>query len=60
MSAIRPEIEALRNNGITGMALQRINDPNVIPLWFGEGDITTDEAVREAAKAALDSGETFL
>ncbi|NKC15970.1 MAG: aminotransferase class I/II-fold pyridoxal phosphate-dependent enzyme [Gammaproteobacteria bacterium] len=59
MSAFRPEIEVLRNNGITGIALQRINDPTVIPLWFGEGDRVTPGFIREAAKQALDDGLTF-
>ena len=59
MSALRPEIEALRNNGITGIALPRMTDPDIIPLWFGEGDIPTPEYVREAAKRALDEGQVF-
>jgi aspartate aminotransferase len=59
MSFVRPEIAALRNNGITSTALPRINDPKVIPLWFGEGDIPTPDFIREATKKALDEGKTF-
>ena len=59
MDFLRPEIAALEQNGITRVALTRIGDPNVIPLWFGEGDAVTDEFIREAAKAALDAGDTF-
>ncbi|MCP5152093.1 MAG: pyridoxal phosphate-dependent aminotransferase [Chromatiales bacterium] len=59
MSFIRPEIEALQQNGITKVALPRIADPKVIPLWFGEGDLVTPDFVREAAKKALDEGQTF-
>lgn len=33
--------------------------PDVIPLWFGEPDTVTPDFVREAAKAALDDGQTF-
>ena len=55
----RPEIESLEQNGITGIALPRINDPKVIPLWFGEGDLVTPQFIREAAKQALDDGNTF-
>ena len=55
----RPEIEALEQNGITGIALPRITDPNVIALWFGEGDLVTPEFIRETAKRALDNGQTF-
>ena len=32
---------------------------DVIPLWYGEGDDVTSEAVRAAAKRALDEGTTF-
>ena len=59
MSFLRPEVAALRNNGITAVALPRINDPKVIPLWFGEGDIVTPEFIRAGAREALDSGQTF-
>ena len=55
----KPEVEALRQNGITRTALRRLNDPSVIPLWFGEGDMVTPEFVRDAAKQALDDGQTF-
>jgi aspartate/methionine/tyrosine aminotransferase len=59
MSLLRPEIEMLRQNGITKVALPYITDSNVIPLWFGEGDMVTPEFIRDAAKAALDDGKTF-
>ena len=56
---VRPVIETLEQNGITKVAFERMDDPNVIPLWFGEGDFVTPEYIREAAKAALDDGQTF-
>ena len=59
MRAVKPEVAALEQNGITAVALPRINDPSVIPLWFGEGDQPTDAFIREAAKTALDQGRTF-
>ncbi len=59
MRPIRPEIEALEQNGITGVAMPRWPDPKVIPLWFGEGDVATPAFIRDAAKAALDNGDTF-
>ena len=52
MPLLRDEIETLEQNGITSIALTRIGDPSVIPLWFGEGDLanvatytTTDAGV---------------
>ena len=59
MKPFRDEIEALQQNGITKVAFKRMNDPKVIPLWFGEGDVPTPEFIREAAKRALDEGQTF-
>ena len=59
MDFLRPEVTALEQNGITRVALTRIGDPKVIALWFGEGDSVTDEFIREAAKEALDAGDTF-
>jgi aspartate/methionine/tyrosine aminotransferase len=59
MGVFRDEVEALEQNGITRVALPRIGDPDVIPLWFGEGDLATPEFICEAAKEALDAGQTF-
>ena len=56
---MRHEFETLEQNGITAVALPRIADPSVIPLWFGEGDVVTPDFIREAAKRALDEGRTF-
>ena len=56
---IRPVIEALDQNGITKVAFNRLGDPAVIPLWFGEGDQVTPAFIRDAAQRALDEGETF-
>ncbi len=59
MGPFRDEIETLEQNGITRVALPRIGDPKVIPLWFGEGDLVTPAFIRDAAKQALDAGHTF-
>ncbi|OGA44623.1 MAG: hypothetical protein A3G25_09515 [Betaproteobacteria bacterium RIFCSPLOWO2_12_FULL_63_13] len=59
MGLLREEIETLQQNGITRVALPRIGDPSVIPLWFGEGDTVTADFIREAAKQAIDDGHTF-
>lgn len=59
MSPFRQEIESMEQNGITKVAFPRMNDPSVIPLWFGEGDRVTPAFIRDAAKQALDAGETF-
>jgi aspartate aminotransferase len=56
---IRPDIASLPPSGIARMVKTRLEDPNVIPLWFGEGDLVTPDFIRDAAKSALDDGETF-
>lgn len=59
MSAIRETIERLELSGISKVAMGALGDADVIPLWFGESDIVTPDFIRDAAKAALDRGETF-
>ncbi len=59
MKPYRDEIESLEQNGITRVAFKRMEDPTVIPLWFGEGDTVTPDFIREATKQALDDGQTF-
>jgi len=58
-SAFRPEMLELEQNGITRLAFPRMDDPKVIALWFGEGDVSTPAFIRDAAIAALNAGETF-
>lgn len=59
MKYIREDIAGLPPSGIARMVKTRLQDPEVIPLWFGEGDLVTPGFIRDAAKAALDDGETF-
>jgi aspartate aminotransferase len=57
-SLSRP-IAELRETHITEVAMSVFGDPEVIPLWFGEGDLVTPDFVREAAASGLQAGETF-
>ncbi|MYF11359.1 MAG: aminotransferase class I/II-fold pyridoxal phosphate-dependent enzyme [Gammaproteobacteria bacterium] len=56
---LRPAIDRLQQNGITKVAFSRFDDPAVIPLWFGEGDLPTPGFICAAATEALDEGRTF-
>lgn len=49
----------MKQNGVTAVALPRLGDPSVIPLWFGEGDLVTPEFIRDSAKQGIDEGHTF-
>jgi aspartate/methionine/tyrosine aminotransferase len=58
-SPIRPQIAALKPNGITAVAMHGLGNPDIIPLWFGESDLVTPPFIREAAARALEEGKTF-
>jgi aspartate aminotransferase len=52
-------IGGLSDTPITEVAMSVFGDPEVVPLWFGEGDLVTPDFVREAAAKGLQAGETF-
>ncbi|HEY1710649.1 MAG TPA: pyridoxal phosphate-dependent aminotransferase [Rhizomicrobium sp.] len=58
-SPIRPQIAALKPNGIAAVALLGLGNPDIIPLWFGESDLVTPPFIRQAAVRALEDGKTF-
>src|ERR1700761_9158411 len=49
----------LEETGIAEVAMSVFGDPDVVPLWFGEGDLVTPDFVREADARSLAAGETF-
>ena len=55
----RDLIQALPDSKIRQISALGMDNPDVIPLWFGESDEITPEFVREAAKQAIDAGHTF-
>jgi aspartate/methionine/tyrosine aminotransferase len=59
MTAIRSNILGLERNGIGEVSFLGLGRPDIIPLWFGEGDVVTPPFIRDAAKRALDEGKTF-
>ncbi len=54
-----PTSVGLPETGITEVAMSAFGDPDVVPLWFGEGDLVTPDVVRDAAAKGLRAGETF-
>ncbi|MBX9944583.1 MAG: pyridoxal phosphate-dependent aminotransferase [Reyranella sp.] len=52
-------IGTLPESPISDVAMSVFSDPDVVPLWFGEGDLVTPDFVREAAAKGLQAGETF-
>ena len=56
---VRPAIVDLLPSGIGLISRQGNNRDGLIPLWFGESDLVTPQFIRDAAKQALDDGQTF-
>src|SRR5712671_323502 len=52
-------IADLSETPISEVAMSVFGDPDVVPLWFGEGDLVTPAFVRDAAAKGLQAGETF-
>ena len=59
LHANRPSVQALQPSLIRKLANTAIGRADVIPLWFGEPDKPTPQFIRQAAKDALDEGQTF-
>ncbi|MFM9884797.1 MAG: pyridoxal phosphate-dependent aminotransferase [Burkholderiales bacterium] len=55
----RQAIRALASSRIREVANAAMGDPDVLPFWFGEPDLVTPQAIRDAAVRALAEGDTF-
>src|SRR5882672_1878911 len=58
-ASLSDAIGNLSETPIAEVAMSVFGDPEVIPLWFGEGDLVTPDFVRDAAATGLHAGETF-
>jgi len=56
---LRASLSPLPASRIREVANAAMGHGDVLKFWFGEGDLATPAFIREAAKAALDQGETF-
>lgn len=56
---LRAEFADLEMSGIGKVVMRGFGDPDVLPLWVGEGDVPTPMPIRQAAIAALERGETY-
>jgi aspartate/methionine/tyrosine aminotransferase len=59
VAAINPQTLALAESGIVEVFNYGRNRQGLIPLWVGEGDLTTPDFIAEAARISLANGETF-
>lgn len=55
----RPAVDSLPGSKIREVANAGMGRCDVLAFWFGESDEVTPPAVREAAQASLQAGETF-
>jgi aspartate/methionine/tyrosine aminotransferase len=58
-ACLRAEFAQLELSGIGKVVSRGFGDPDVLPLWVGEGDVATPWPIRQAAIEALEAGETF-
>lgn len=56
---LRTSLDALPASRIREVANAALGRADLVKFWFGEGDLPTPAFIREAAKHALDAGETF-
>jgi aspartate aminotransferase len=57
--SVRARAQSLPASKIGEVAGPVFGDPDIVPLWFGEGDLPTPTFICEAAAAAMRRGETF-
>jgi aspartate aminotransferase len=57
--SVRRAIDALPTSRIAEISALGMGDPDVVALWYGEGDLPTPDFVAEAANQAMRRGETF-
>jgi aspartate/methionine/tyrosine aminotransferase len=58
-ASIREKIFELPTSRIAEVSALGFGNPEIIPLWYGEGDVPTPDFIGAAAGAALAAGETF-
>jgi aspartate/methionine/tyrosine aminotransferase len=56
---LRPEIEELQTSKIAEIFYAGQHVKNLLPLWFGEGDLPTPEFIKKAAVDALAADKVF-
>src|SRR5579862_2016037 len=59
LGAINPQMRDLAESGIVEVFNYGRNRQGLIPLWVGEGDLSTPDFIIGAAKRSLERGETF-
>jgi aspartate aminotransferase len=59
LAGVRETIRRIPLENISSLARGSLGDPSIIPLWFGEGDVTTPAFIGEAMMRAVEAGQVF-
>jgi aspartate/methionine/tyrosine aminotransferase len=59
LAAINPQVHEVAESGIVEVFNYGRDRQGLIPLWVGEGDLTTPDFIAQAARISLARGETF-
>lgn len=59
VTGIRQQVSAIPLENISNIAKEAFGNTDILPLWFGEGDLPTPKFIADAAKQAIDEGHFF-
>ncbi len=59
LSGARADLRRIPLENISSLAKGGFGDPNIIPLWFGEGDVPAPAFIGEALSRAIADGHVF-
>ena len=59
LAGVAERIGRIPLENIATLARDRLGDPSVIPLWFGEGDLPAPAFIGEAMARAVAAGQVF-
>src|SRR5476651_344821 len=59
LSGARVDLRRIPLENISSLAGGAFGDPNIIPLWFGEGDVPAPAFVGEAMSRSIAAGHVF-
>ncbi len=59
LDGVRDQIRAIPLENIATLAKGAFNNKEIIPLWFGEGDVKMPDFIGKAIYDAIQDGNTF-
>ncbi len=59
LRGVNARIRTMPLENISSLAGANFSDPDIIPLWFGEGDVTTPAFIGEAMIRSVQAGQVF-